>query len=291
MAEVRRGLGRGLAALLDEAGGFEVGRAAGEGAPGVTEVAIEHVDPNPAQPRSSFPEGELEALATSIRDKGVIQPILVRPGASGRFQIVAGERRWRAAQKAGRTSIPAIVRALSDEQAMEIALVENVQRADLNPLEEARAYAALARDFARSQESIARAVGKSRSHIANTMRLLRLPPSIQADLEAGRLTSGHARALLELDDPVKAAAHVVTTGLNVRQTEALARRMRRGSTGRGAPEASARDPDTRDLETSLGDMLGLRVEIRHAGAGGQLRIDYATLEQLDDLCRRLTRAA
>jgi ParB family chromosome partitioning protein len=290
MAEGRRGLGRGLSALLDEVDAASTPE--GRRAAGVLDVPIELIRPNPEQPRRAFGPEELAELASSIRERGVLQPILVRPmpGQEKAYQIIAGERRWRAAQQAGLRAIPALVRDLADQEVMEVALIENIQRADLNALEEARGYDAMAQRFQRSPDSIAKVVGKSRSHVANTLRLMRLPGAVQAHLEQGRLTAGHARALLEVADAVALADRVVKQGLSVRQTEALARAAKRGGgAARGAKGAPAKDADTRSLEADLEEVLGLTVEIRHRGGAGEVRIAYGTLEQLDDLCRRLSR--
>ncbi len=292
MIEGRRGLGRGLAALLDESEG---GPAPTESTTvGQSDVAIEDIHPNPAQPRQAFSKDELDALASSIRLRGVVQPILVRPieGESYAYQIVAGERRWRAAQLAGLHRIPVFVRNLTDEAALEFALIENIQRSDLNPLEEARGYAELTRRFGRSQDDLAAAIGKSRSHVANTLRLLRLPSAVQEHLAAGRLTAGHARALLELAQPEAAAQRIIDQGMNVRQAEAMARQLRAGSAaGKSAARSRPRkDTDTRDLEANLTNVLGLAVEIRHSGGVGEIRLRYSNLEQLDELCRRLSRS-
>jgi ParB family chromosome partitioning protein len=290
MAESRRGLGRGLSALLEEAQGAtnqEARRAAG-----VLELPIELMRRNADQPRRSFDAEALQELADSIRERGVIQPILVRPLASapGEYQIVTGERRWRAAQLAGLHQIPAIVRDLEDLEVIELALIENIQRADLNALEEARGYAGMIKRFNRSHETIAGIVGKSRSHVANTLRLMRLPERVQEHLEAGRLTAGHARALLDLDDAEGLAERIIRAGLNVRQTEALAKHARSGP----EPETkharrAKKNADTADLEGNLAEVLGLKVEIRGQGEAGEVRIVYKTLEQLDDLCARLMR--
>ena len=287
----RRGLGRGLSALLDEAEAASTPE--GRRAVGALDIPIELIRRNPNQPRRQFAPEALGELTASVEKRGVIQPILVRPlpDTDGEYQIVAGERRWRAAQQAGLRAIPALVRDLDELEAMEVAIIENVQRADLNALEEARGYAAMSERFGRSAETIAGIVGKSRSHVANTLRLLRLPAAVREHLEAGRLTAGHARALLDLDESEDLAARVVKGGLNVRQTEALARHVRARPLRPQTP-ASARpqkDADTRALEDDLADVLGLRVEIHDVDGAGEVRIQYTTLEQLDDLCRRLTR--
>jgi ParB family transcriptional regulator, chromosome partitioning protein len=292
MAEQRRGLGRGLSALLEEAQSAVTPERRREA--GVIELPVELVQPNPEQPRRAFSKPELDELAESIRERGVIQPILVRPlpDVAGEYQIIAGERRWRAAQQAGLRQIPALVRDLTPQEVMEVALIENIQRADLNALEEARGYQLMSERFNRNAEEIARVVGKSRSHVANTIRLTRLPPGVQAHVEAGRLTAGHARALLDLENAEALADTIVAKGLNVRQVEALARqaRERDGRPPRAAPTAPAaapKDDDTRALESDLSDALGLQVSIRHTGESGQVVIDYRTLEQLDEVARRL----
>jgi ParB family chromosome partitioning protein len=221
-----------------------------------------------------------------------LQPILVRPSPTelGRYQIVAGERRWRAAQRAGLREMPAVIRDLDDLKTLEIAIIENVQRVDLNAIEEAFGYRDLIERFGRTQEDIARIVGKSRSHVANAVRLLGLPDSVQAALRAGQLSAGHARALAAAPDPEALARQVLDQGMNVREAEALARRAQ-ASARKPAANASSKDADTRALEEDLGDTLGLRVEINDRGGLGEMRIHYASLEQLDDLCRRLTRGA
>ena len=288
MVEHRRGLGRGLSALLGEADETAAGAAPrpGDG----HELPIELIERNPGQPRRDFAEAELEELANSIRERGVLQPILVRPapGQPGRYQIVAGERRWRAAQRAGLREMPAIVRDLDDRLTLEIAIVENVQRMDLNAIEEALGYRDLVDRFGRTQEDIARIVGKSRSHVANALRLLGLPEAVQQELRAGRLSAGHARALAAAPDPAALAQQVLDQGLNVREAEALARRAQAPARP-SRPSAQAKDADTRALEDDLSEALGLGVEITHHDGAGELRIRYASLEQLDDLCRRLTR--
>jgi ParB family transcriptional regulator, chromosome partitioning protein len=283
MVEGRRGLGRGLSALLDE---VEAPAADGHRAAGTTELPIDVIKPNPQQPRRHFNEAELDELANSIREKGVLQPILVRPAVfAGEYQIVAGERRWRAAQRSGARTIPALVRSLSDAEVLEIAIVENVQRSDLSPIEEAEGYKALIDRFERTQAQIADTVGKSRVHVTNALRLLQLPDEVQAMVREGRITAGHARSLIGVPNAARVAEEVEHRGLSVRQTESLAR----GQAVERAPRRVGKDADTLALETDLSDALGLPVEIRDTGGVGELRLRYSTLEQLDDICRRLTR--
>ena len=288
MAENRRGLGRGLSALLGEA--EDIAHAA-DPAQGVRELPIELVRRNPNQPRQSFPEAELDELAQSIRQSGVLQPILVRSarGVPGEFEIVAGERRWRAAQKAGLHVIPALVRELGDDQAYEIAVVENVQRADLNALEEAQAYSALMQRMAYTQDQVASAVGKSRSHVANTLRLMQLPGEVQTMVLDGAISAGHARAILAAGDPLGLARQIVARGLSVRDAEALAKAGSKPKKASG-PRRAPKDTDTAALEADLEDVLGMSVDVVDRGGSGELRIKYQTLEQLDELCRRLTRS-
>lgn len=275
----KRGLGMGLGALLGET------VPTPGAADGTQMVPIEYLEPSPLQPRRRFPEEELEALAASLREHGVLQPLLARPsrGLAAGYEIVAGERRWRAAQRAGLVELPVVVRELDDRQVVELALVENLQREDLSPLEEAEAYARLAGDFGRTQEEIAEAVGRSRSHVANTLRLLQLPEAVRAMLADGRLTAGHARALLAAADPERLAVAVVERGLNVRQTEALVREAR---TPR-RPARAARDPDIEAFARELSRSLGLSVRIRHRGGGGTLTVRYSSPEQLETLARKL----
>lgn len=290
MADNRRGLGRGLSALLGDVQEVEVGAAPAAGA---QEIPIELIHRNPDQPRRTFSDVELIELTESIREKGVLQPILLRPSPkkAGEYEIVAGERRWRAAQMAGLNAIPALVRELDDLQVLEIAIVENVQRADLNAIEEALGFKALMERFGRTQEAVATAVGKSRSHIANTLRLLQLPPEVQDHVMHGRLSAGHARAIAAADNPAALAERIVTGGLSVREAEALARRGAEKSKASGPRKPGAvKDADTMALENDLAEALGLDVSIVDRGGAGELKISYATLEQLDDLCRRLTRA-
>jgi ParB family chromosome partitioning protein len=280
-------LGRGLAALIGDVGDET---AAIERARGQRRVPVEFLRPNPRNPRKQYLEEELEELASSIREKGILQPILVRTqaGTPDAYEIVAGERRWRAAQRAGLHDVPIQLMEISDREALEIAIVENVQRTDLNPLEEAGGYEALTKQFNYGPADIARVVGKSRSHVANTLRLLNLPKSVQRYLLEGKLTAGHARALLSHDDPEALAKAIVEKGLNVREVEALAQER---AAAHGRPPhrrpRRAKDADTAALEKQLSDVLGLVVQINQRGNGGELRIRYKSLEQLDALCRRL----
>ncbi len=278
----QRGLAKGLAALLADPEP-ETRSAPGNG--GMRTVPIDCLRPSRVQPRRRFDEAETEGLAKSVREKGVLQPILVRPDSRrpGSYEIIAGERRWRAAERAQLHDVPVVVREVTDREALEVALVENVQRQDLTPVEEADGYRRLIGEFAHTQEALASVVGKSRSHVANTLRLLNLPEPVKAMLDDGRLSAGHARALLAAADPVTLAGLVVARGLNVRQTEKLVKKPGR----RRAPAETVADANTRALERSLGDHLGLKVTIRHRHRGGRLTIHYRTLEQLDDLLRRL----
>jgi ParB family transcriptional regulator, chromosome partitioning protein len=280
----RQPLGRGLAALFGEAEGrtgVTPGGGADEGG-AVREVAIELIRPGAFQPRRHFNEEELEALAQSVREKGVLQPLLVRPieGAEAAFELIAGERRWRAAQRAGLHRVPVLVRALADREVLEIALIENLQREDLTVLEEANAYRRLIDEFGRTQGAIAEALGKSRSHVANMLRLLGLPELVRRRLEEGALTAGHARALLTAEDPATLAAEIIRRGLNVRVTEQL---VKRRSTARRASRVQARDADVAALESDLARALGLRVTIASKPRGGALTLHYTSLDQLDRL--------
>ena len=261
---------------------------------GVQMAPIESLRPNPDQPRKIFDRDDLEELAASIRDKGVLQPILVRshPKEDGVWQIIAGERRWRAAQLARLTEAPIIVKEMDDVAVFEVAIIENVQRADLNPLEEADAYRTLMERFGRTQDAVAGVVGKSRSHVANILRLLQLPEGVLQHVRTGKLSAGHARALITAPDPVSLADQIVAEGLNVRQAEALARRAAEGPRGRKPGAASSGGEGSADvaaLEQDLADALGLRVQLADRGGKGELTITYGNLEQLDDLCRRLMR--
>jgi ParB family chromosome partitioning protein len=288
--EARSRLGRGLASLIGDVGGeaVHVERPRGQ-----RKVPIEFLKPNPRNPRRRFSDAELAELANSIKQHGVIQPIVARPvrGAQDRYEIIAGERRWRAAQAAGLHEVPVVPVDVSDSDALEIAIIENVQREDLNAMEEAQGYHALANEFKRSQEDIAKIVGKSRSHVANMMRLTKLPPEVQAYIAAGQLSAGHARALINVPDPLTAAKRIVEEGLNVRQVEALAHE-------KGVPErkpqkmrgAKVKDADTLALEKRVSDALGLAVTVNHRDPGGTVQVSYRNLEQLDDVMRRLARS-
>jgi len=295
LSERQRGLGRGLSALLGEpVAENPVSVTGGQPVPsGVQMVPIEALKPNPDQPRKIFEIEDLDELTASIRDKGVLQPILVRsqPGQDGVWQIIAGERRWRASQQARLTQVPIIVREMDDLEVLEVAIIENVQRADLNPLEEAHAYSTLMDRFGRTQDAVAGIVGKSRSHVANTLRLIMLPARVSDYVMTGKLTAGHARALLTARHAEDLADQVVRQGLNVRQTEALARKSQGPSKprkGRAGPAMAS--PDTAALEQDLADALGLKVALTDRGGKGELTLSYASLEQLDDLCRRLMKA-
>lgn len=289
MAEERSRLGRGLASLIGDVGG----EAAHVDRPARTprRVPIEFLRANPRNPRRAFSDAELDELSVSIKQHGVIQPIVVRPvkGAQDRFEIIAGERRWRASQRAGLHDVPIITADVNDSAALEIAIIENVQRSDLNAIEEAQGYHALATEYKHSADDIARLVGKSRSHVANMMRLTKLPEQVQAYIAEGKLSAGHARALIGVPDPAAAAKRIVEEGLNVRQAEALAHEE-------GVPErkpqkaragAAAKDPDTLALEKRVSDVLGLKVSVDHRNPGGTVQIKYKDLDQLDDILRRL----
>jgi ParB family chromosome partitioning protein len=278
-----RGLGRGLSALI----GDEVAAVKGEPAlkKDLRSLPVAFLQPGRFQPRMTFDEQPLAELAASIREKGVLSPILVRPIGPDRYEIVAGERRWRAAQIAKLHDVPVVIRELADDQALELAIIENVQRADLNAIEEGAAYEELISKFGRTQDDVAREVGKSRSHIANTVRLLRLPDPVKAWIREGKLTAGHARTLLNEADPIARAKELIEGALTVRQAEQ--RSVHKKKPG-GKP---AKDPNIADLETSISNRLGLKVQIIHKGdKGGEMRISYKSLEQLDELTRRLSKS-
>jgi ParB family transcriptional regulator, chromosome partitioning protein len=283
-------LGRGLAALI----GDSEDPAAHPPARGQKKVPIEFLRPNPRNPRKSFDEAELDDLAASIKEKGIIQPILARraPGLADAYEIIAGERRWRAAQRAGLHEAPVIVVEADDRQALEIAIIENVQRSDLNALEEASGYDRLTAEFNYAPADLAKVIGKSRSHVANTMRLTKLPAEVQAYIASGQLSAGHARALIGVPDPLAAAKRIVEEGLNVRQAEALAHvegvPERKPQKARGG---KTKDADTAALEKRVSDALGLKVSVNHRDPGGSVQISYRNLEQLDEVMRRLARSS
>lgn len=283
----KKRLGRGLAALIGE-----IDRPAEERKVPISSernVPIEFVTRNPRNPRRMFSEVELEDLAQSIKEHGVVQPIVVRPapGEPDRFELIAGERRWRASQRAGVDTIPVIIRDVDDRVALEIAIVENVQRADLNAVEEAMGYQQLIDNHDYTQNDLAQVIGKSRSHVANTLRLLKLPQRVQDFISDGALSAGHARSLITMEDPTALAERVVKEGLSVRQVEALSQ-ARNG--GEPKPNKSApveKDADTKALEKLLSDVTGMKVEINHRERGGEVKVRYSSLEQLDEICRRL----
>ena len=282
----KRRLGRGLAALIGEIDSPD----ATETVSGDDRVPIDRIFANPANPRRVFQETELGDLADSIREHGIVQPVVVRPVAdTGKYEIIAGERRWRAARQAGLGEIPIIVRDVDDRTALELAIVENVQRADLNAVEEAKGYQNLIDDHSYTQAELAKVIGKSRSHVANTLRLLNLPESVHGLLTDGSLSAGHARTLITADDPAALARKIVENGLSVRQAEILAQESNaKKSKAPRTPAVNAeKDADTKALEKALSDATGLVVRINHHGNNGDVKISYRTLEQLDDICRRL----
>ena len=284
----RSRLGRGLASLMGDVG-IE-SQATERSARSQRKVPIEFVRANPRNPRKLFSEAELAELADSIRERGIIQPVVVRARGADSYEIIAGERRWRAAQRAGLHELPIVVLDVSDAEALELAIIENVQRSDLNPLEEATGYQSLAKEYNHTQEDIAKIVGKSRSHIANTLRLLNLPERVKAYINSGKLTAGHARMLVGQSNAEELAEQIVNQDLNVREVEAIARKMgkqQQAKAGKAAAAAS-KDPDTAALEERLGNALGLAVTITHRASGsGSLQVKYCTLEQLDDVIARL----
>jgi len=285
----RPGLGRGLNALLGDIAREEPVASDGAASPGVRMLPIGSLSPHPGQPRRRFEEGALDELATSIAARGVLQPIVVRPHGKD-YQIVAGERRWRAAQRARLHEVPVIVREFSDTETLEVALVENIQRQDLNAIEEADGYRRLIGEFGHTQDALAKIVHKSRSHVANLLRLLDLPKGVQDHLVAGTLSMGHARALIGAPDAEGLADQVVARGLSVRETEKLARAAKPGAARGGA--AIARDQqgnaDIAALEHQLADLIGLSVKITFGDKGGTLTLAYSTLDQLDMICQRLS---
>jgi ParB family chromosome partitioning protein len=287
----KKRLGRGLAALIgemDRPAPREEKQTATVATVADGRVPIEFVSPNPKNPRRNFAEAELSDLAQSIREHGIVQPVLVRRKPDGKYEIIAGERRWRAAQRAGLNEIPVLVRDVDDRTALELAIIENVQRADLNAVEEAQGYQQLIDEHNYTQADLGNVIGKSRSHVANTLRLLKLPEVIRDLLVDGTLSAGHARTLVTAADPAGLAKRIVEGGLSVRQAEALAQQPQPGaSKTRTPPQAAEKDADTLALEKLLSNVTGLNVAISHKEKGGEVRIAYRTLDQLDDLCRRL----
>lgn len=288
----KKRLGRGLAALIGEIDQ----PVQSQSKPTVSAdrtVPIEHVSRNPRNPRRSFDPADLEDLSRSIRQHGIVQPVMVRRAGEDRYEIIAGERRWRAAQMAGLVDIPVIVRDVDDRTALEIAIVENVQRADLNALEEAQGYEQLIAQYGYTQNDLGEVIGKSRSHVANSLRLLKLPDEVRQMLADGVLSAGHARAIVSTSDPVRLARKIADEGLSVRDAEKLAQKDAEQAANPGGLEIKSagrtdeKDADTLALERSLSDVLGLKVQLAHKGQGGQLRIEYKSLEQLDELCRLL----
>ncbi len=284
----KRRLGRGLAALIGEmdqpAGAGHTPKASADDS-----VPIEFVHRNPRNPRRTFDEAELDELSRSISQHGIVQPVVVRPLPEGRYEIIAGERRWRAAQRAGMVEIPVLIRDVDDRTALELAIVENVQRSDLNPIDEAEGYRQLISEHGYTQNDLGDIIGKSRSHVANTLRLLKLPQKVRDMLGNGDLSAGHARAIASTSNPEKLAEQIVRKGLSVREAERMAQRDGEASED-PRPKQPPKDADTIALEKMLGDHLGLNVLISHKENGGFLRVDYKTLDQLDDLCRILQSA-
>ncbi|TDH37807.1 ParB/RepB/Spo0J family partition protein [Pseudohoeflea suaedae] len=290
--DTKKRLGRGLAALIGEIDQPASGDAASR-APVRPDrlVPIEHVSRNPNNPRRSFDKSELEELASSIRKHGIVQPVVVRTMAADHFEIIAGERRWRAAQLAGLVEIPVLVRDVDDRTALEIAIVENVQRSDLNPLDEALGYEQLIAQYSYTQNDLGEVIGKSRSHVANSLRLLKLPDVVRQMLSSGELSAGHARAIVSTSDPEALARQIVDGGLSVRDAEKLAQkdaqRAEQGVSEELEKKSVEKDADTLALERNLTDRLGLKVAVSHKGRGGSLKIDYKSLDQLESLCRIL----
>lgn len=286
----RRGLGRGLSALMADVAPVEPDQNGPAQVKPAQSISIDRIRPNPDQPRRVFQREALDELAASIQEKGIIQPLVLRvdPKDSGAYQIVAGERRWRAAQLAQLHDVPAVVREFNDLEVLEIAIIENIQRADLNAVEEAAGYRQLMDRFGHTQQKLAQALGKSRSHIANTLRLLSLPDSVQMLVAEGQLSAGHARALISAEDPASLAREIVDKGLSVRNTEALVKAG--GSPTSPSLGKPVKDADTRALEDDLKAALGMSVSIDHSadGEGGKVTLRYRSLDQLDEVCRRLS---
>jgi ParB family transcriptional regulator, chromosome partitioning protein len=291
----RSRLGRGLAALMGDVG--EEPKTTTERAKSQRRVPIAFLKPNPRNPRRDFADADLDELAASVKERGVIQPIVTRPvrGKTDTFEIIAGERRWRAAQRAGQHDVPIVVIEATDDEALQLAIIENVQRADLNPLEEAAGYASLASDFSHSHDQIAKIVGKSRTHVTNSMRLLKLSEPVQALIRAGKLSAGHARMLIGQPNALELAEDIIARGLNVRQVEEMARKSGQEQAKevkrafKPARSSGGKDADTVALEKRVSDALGLKVTVDHDDDGGVLHIHYSDLEQLDEVLRRLER--
>jgi ParB family transcriptional regulator, chromosome partitioning protein len=283
----KRRLGRGLAALIGDdppEDTYAVPPAQDEGQ-SLRTIPVENLVPNPSNPRKKFTADELQNLAQSIKDKGLLQPLVVRPRGDGSYEIVAGERRWRAAQLAQIHEVPVLIRELDDKETLEIALIENIQRSDLNPLEEAAAYRQLIEQYAYTQQQLADGLGKSRSHIANVLRLLTLPSSVRAKIEEGLLSAGHARAIVTTDNPNEIADQIIKLGMSVRQAEDLVR----AETKKSKSKPAIKDADTRAMEKAIAEVLGMAAAINHKGdEGGTVVIKYKTLEQVELIYRRLT---
>jgi ParB family chromosome partitioning protein len=281
-------LGRGLAALIGDMGSLDSARVTESGS-GMKRLPVDFIIANRANPRRTFDPDQLEELTNSIREKGVMSPLLVRPTDDPNiFELIAGERRWRASQRAGLHDVPVIIREVDDKEALELAIIENVQRADLNPLEEAMGYGQLIEQFEYTQQDLAQVIGKSRSHVANTLRLLKLPEDVRSMVSSGSLTAGHARTLITVEDPSMLARQIVDKGLSVREAEALSQQREAPAKKKPAEAAGDRDADTVALERRLADVLGLSVSLNHSERGGRVEIRYKTLEQLDALCLKLT---
>ncbi|RYE09122.1 MAG: ParB/RepB/Spo0J family partition protein [Hyphomicrobiales bacterium] len=288
MVEKPNRLGRGLAALIGDMAPIEAPRVAEASNGNQKRLPLDFIIANRANPRREFAPEQLEELTNSIREKGVMQPLLVRPSEDPNiFEIIAGERRWRAAQRAGLHDVPVIIREVDDKESLELAIIENVQRVDLNPLEEAQGYEQLIEQFSYTQQDLAQVIGKSRSHVANTMRLLKLPQNVRDMVSNGQLTAGHARTLITVDDPMALAKQIIEDGLSVREAEVLSQR---GSVPKREPKSEEpRDADTLALEKRLSDVLGMSVAIDHKEKGGKVEIRYRSLEQLDLVIEKLQR--
>jgi ParB family chromosome partitioning protein len=281
-------LGRGLAALIGDMGSMDSARVTESGS-GMKRLPVDFIIANRANPRRTFDPDQLEELTNSIREKGVMSPLLVRPTDDPNiFELIAGERRWRASQRAGLHDVPVIIREVDDKEALELAIIENVQRADLNPLEEAMGYGQLIEQFDYTQQDLAQVIGKSRSHVANTLRLLKLPEDVRSMVSSGSLTAGHARTLITVEDPSAVARKIVDQGLSVREAEALSQQREAPAKKKSVEASGDRDADTVALERRLADVLGLSVSLNHSERGGRVEIRYKTLEQLDALCLKLT---